>query len=129
MRFRKLAGFRNHTSLGPNLCGFENPASLNLSTLNLQGFQNPASLGPNLCGFETLQVYETSQVWAQTCRVSEPCKFKLAGFRKVHKFGPKLAGFLNNSQLKLIGNLKKLRTVGQVLIVKTRGELYKILQE
>ena len=28
----KFAGFRNYTSLGINLCGFENPASLNLST-------------------------------------------------------------------------------------------------
>ena len=81
------------------LAGFRNPASLNLSTLNLQGFRNPASLSQNLCGFETLQVFKTSQVWAQTCRVLKACKFKLAGFRKVQKFGPKLGGFLKNSQI------------------------------
>ena len=54
-------GFQNLTSLGPKF---------KVDMFKLAGFRNPVSLGPNLCGFETLQVYETSQVWAQTCRVS-----------------------------------------------------------
>ena len=51
------------------------------------------------------ELYKTSQVWAQTCEHSKVHKFKLVKFREVHKFGPKLVNFLNNSQLRKVTSL------------------------
>ena len=96
----------NVHKFGPKLVNILKFTSLNLWTLrkftslgaNLWTFK-PHRFRPKLVKFHKVHKFKCSKVWAQTCEHSKVHKFKLVNFTNIHKFGPKLVNFLNNSQM------------------------------